>query len=84
MSNPRIEGVFINIIGGFVRCNLIADGILEASKDVGLTVPLVVRFEGTNKNEAMSILEQSNLHIIFAENADEAVDKLLAKMEIND
>lgn len=84
MSNPRIEGVLINIIGGFVRCNLIADGILEASQDVGLTVPLVVRFEGTNKNEAKAILEQSNLQIIFAENANEAVDKLLAKMEIND
>ena len=84
MSNPRIEGVFINIIGGFVRCNLIADGILEALQDVGLTVPLVVRFEGTNKNEAKAILEQSNLHTIFAENADDAIDKLLVKMEIND
>lgn len=84
MTNPRIEGVLINIIGGFLRCNLIADGILEACEDVGLTVPLVVRFEGTNKNEAKAILEQSGLSVMFAENATEAVEKLLAQMEVND
>ncbi|MBR6355763.1 MAG: succinate--CoA ligase subunit beta [Alphaproteobacteria bacterium] len=84
MTNPRIEGVLINIIGGFLRCNLIADGILEACEDVGLTVPLVVRFEGTNKNEAKAILEQSGLSVTFAENATEAVEKLLAQMEVND
>ena len=84
MTNPRIEGVLINIIGGFLRCNLIADGILEACEDVGLTVPLVVRFEGTNKNEAKAILEQSGLTVTFAENATEAVEKLLEQMEVND
>ena len=84
MTNPRIEGVLINIIGGFLRCNLIADGILEACEDVGLTVPLVVRLEGTNKNEAKAILEQSGLSVTFAENATEAVEKLLAQMEVND
>ena len=83
MTNPRIEGVFINIIGGFLRCNLIADGILEACEDVGLTVPLVVRFEGTNKNDAKAILEQSALQVIFADTATEAIEKLLAQMEVN-
>ena len=84
MTNPRVEGMLINIIGGFLRCNLIADGILEASQDVGLTVPLIVRFEGTNKEEAKAILEQSNLSVIFADDINDAVEKLLARMEVND
>ena len=84
MTNPRVEGMLINIIGGFLRCNLIADGILEASQDVGLTVPLIVRFEGTNKEEAKAILQQSNLSVVFADDINDAVEKLLAKMEVND
>lgn len=84
MTNPRVEGMLINIIGGFLRCNLIADGILEASQDVGLTVPLIVRFEGTNKEEAKAILQQSNLAVVFADDINDAVEKLLAKMEVND
>lgn len=84
MTNPHVDGVFINILGGFLRCNLIADGILAATQDVGLSVPIVVRFEGTNKDEAKSILEQSGLPIIFADNPDEAIDKLLKQMEVND
>ena len=84
MTNPRVEGIFINIIGGFLRCNLVADGILAATQDVGLTVPMVIRFEGTNKEEAKMILQQSNLPIIFAENTDDAVVKLIEQMEVND
>ncbi len=84
MTNPRVEGMLINIIGGFLRCNLIADGILEASQDVGLTVPLIVRFEGTNKEEAKAILQQSNLSVVFADDINDAVEKLLAQMEVND
>ena len=84
MTNPRVEGMLINIIGGFLRCNLIVDGILEASQDVGLTVPLIVRFEGTNKEEAKAILQQSNLAVVFADDINDAVEKLLAKMEVND
>lgn len=84
MTNPRVEGVFINILGGFLRCNLIADGILAATQDVGLSVPIVVRFEGTNKDEAKAILEQSSLPIIFADNPEEAIDKLLQQVEVND
>ncbi|MBQ8672000.1 MAG: ADP-forming succinate--CoA ligase subunit beta [Alphaproteobacteria bacterium] len=84
MTNPRIEGVFINILGGFMRCNMIAEGIISASQDVGLSVPMVVRFEGTNKEEAIAILQQSNLPVIFAENTDEAAEKLIAQMEVND
>jgi len=84
MTNPRVEGIVINILGGFLRCNLIADGILSASQDVGLNMPLVVRFEGTNKDMARAILEESNFQVLFAENMNEAVDKLIEQMEIND
>lgn len=84
MTNPRVEGVFINILGGFLRCDLIADGILAATQDVGLSFPIVVRFEGTNKDEAKAILEHSKLPIIFADTPKEAIEKLLEQMEEND
>ena len=67
-----------------MRCNLIADGILNASQDVGLNMPLVVRFEGTNKDMARAILEESNFQVLFADNMNEAVDKLIEQMEVND
>ncbi len=84
MTNPRVEGILINVLGGFLRCNLIADGILAATQEVGLNVPLVLRLEGTNKDEAVNILTQSNLPIIFAENMDNAINILMKQMEIND
>ena len=81
MTNPHVEGVLINILGGFLRCNLIADGILAATQEVGLSIPLIVRFEGTNKEEAQAILQQSNLALTFADTTAEAVDKLITQME---
>lgn len=84
MTNPRVEGILINILGGFLRCNLIADGIISAASEVGLNVPLVVRFEGINKDEAKDILENSKLPIIIADEMEESVDKLLQAMEESD
>lgn len=84
MTNPRVEGVLINILGGFLRCNLVADGILAATQEVGLNVPIVVRLEGTNKEEARIILQEAKLPIIFADNTNDAIDKLIAEMEVND
>jgi succinyl-CoA synthetase beta subunit len=81
MTNPKVEGILINVLGGFIRCNLIAESILSAAAEVGLNVPLVVRFEGTNKEEAKEILINSRLPIIIADNMEEAVDKLLTAME---
>lgn len=81
MTNPRVEGILINILGGFLRCNLIADGIIAAASEVGLNVPLVVRFEGTNKEEAKEILAKSKLPIILAESMEEAAAKLAEAME---
>lgn len=84
LTNPRVEGVLINVLGGFLRCNLVADGIIAAASEVGLNVPLVVRFEGTNKEEAKEILEHSKLPIIIANDMEEAVDSLIKAMEESD
>lgn len=84
MTNPRVEGIIINILGGFLRCNLIADGILAATQEVGLNMPMVMRIEGTNKKEAIDILTQSNLPIIFEKDTNSAIDTLLTQMEVND
>ena len=81
MTNPRVEGILINVLGGFLRCNLVADGIVAAASEVGLNVPLVVRFEGTNKDEAKQILEASRLPVIIAEDMQDSVEKLLQAME---
>ena len=84
MTNPRVEGVLINVLGGFLRCNLLAEGIVAAASEVGLNVPLVVRFEGTNKDEAKEILEHSKLPLIIADSMEDSVDKLIAAMEASD
>ena len=81
MTNPKVEGILINILGGFLRCNLIAEGIIAAASEVGLNVPLVVRFEGTNKEVAKEILINSRLPLIIADTLEESVDKLIAAME---
>lgn len=67
MTNPKVDGIFINILGGFLRCNLIADGILAVANDLGLNIPLVARFEGTNKQEATDILKKSGLSLLIAD-----------------
>ena len=76
-TNPKVEGIVINILGGFVRCDLIADGIIDTSAEVGMNMPLVVRFEGTNRDEACNILEQSGLPLIMADSMDDAIDKIV-------
>lgn len=84
MTNPRVEGILISILGGFLRCNLIAEGIVSAAAEVGLNVPLVVRFEGTNKDEAKDILEHSKLPIVIADDMETAVDRLIQAVEESD
>ena len=81
MTNPRVEGILLNILGGFLRCDLIADGIVSAASDVGLNVPMVVRFEGTNRDRAKEILENSRLPVIWADTMEESVDKLAVALE---
>lgn len=81
MTNPKVDGIFINILGGFLRCNLIADGIIAVANDLGLNIPLVVRFEGTNKDEARDILQKSGLPLFIVEDTQTGLNKLKEAIE---
>ena len=83
-SNPKVDGIVINILGGFLRCDLIADGIIEAAAEVGLNVPLVTRFEGTNRAKAVNILSNSGLPIIMADSTFDAIKKIIKAIEENE
>ena len=83
VTNPRVEGILINVLGGFLRCNLVADGILSAASEVGLNVPLVVRFVGTNEDEAKEIILNSNLPIMIGESMEDSVSKLINAIKEN-
>lgn len=78
LSDPNVESILVNIFGGIVRCDLIADGILAAIKEVGVTVPIVVRLEGTNVEKGKKILNESDLAVISADNLDDAANKAVA------
>ena len=76
LKDKNVKGIFINIFGGIVRCDRVANGIIEAAKTVQLSVPVVVRLKGTNAKEAKVILEKSELQLIGVENLREATDKI--------
>ncbi len=78
MSDENVKALLVNIFGGIMRCDIIADGIVQAAKEVGVRVPLVVRLQGTNVEKGRKILEESGLNIITAENMDEAAEKVVA------
>ncbi|MDR1693968.1 MAG: ADP-forming succinate--CoA ligase subunit beta [Lactobacillaceae bacterium] len=84
MTNPRVEGILINILGGFLRCNLIAEGIVASASEVGLNVPLVVRFEGINKEYAKEILVKSSLPLKISDEMETSVNDLLELMREGD
>jgi succinyl-CoA synthetase beta subunit len=75
MSDPKVKAVLINIFGGIMRCDIIAEGVIAAVKEVGIKVPLVVRLQGTNVELGRKILSESGLNIITAEKMDEAGEK---------
>ncbi len=78
LSNDNVRAILVNIFGGIVRCDLIADGIINAVKNVGVDVPVVVRLEGTNAEEARERLAQSGLAIIAAADLTDAAKKVVA------
>ena len=78
MSDEKVKAVLINIFGGIMRCDIIAEGVIEAAKEVGVKVPLVVRLQGTNVDLGRKILSQSGLNIITAEKMNEAAEKVVA------
>ncbi len=76
-SDPKVEGILVNIFGGIMRCDIIADGVVTAVREVGLKVPLVVRLEGTNVEKGKEIIEASGLNIIPADDLDDAARKIV-------
>jgi succinyl-CoA synthetase beta subunit len=77
-ADPQVKGILVNIFGGIMRCDVIAEGIIAAVKEVGLKVPLVVRLEGTNVKEGKAILDASRLDVISASDLDDAAQKIVA------
>ena len=77
LSDKNVKAVLINIFGGIVRCDRVANGVVQAVKELGLNVPVVVRLEGTNANEAQSILEESSGSIIPAKGMKDAAEKVV-------
>jgi succinyl-CoA synthetase beta subunit len=78
LSDPKVKGIFVNIFGGIMKCDVIATGIVEATKQVGLSLPLVVRLEGTNVELGKKILEESGLNITAAESMADGAQKIVS------
>jgi succinyl-CoA synthetase beta subunit len=76
-SDPNVKGILVNIFGGIMRCDVIAEGVIAAVKEVGLKVPLVVRLEGTNVEQGKAILNASGLNVIAADDLADAAEKIV-------
>ena len=81
LSDPSVKGILVNIFGGIMRCDIIAEGVVEAVKEVGLKVPLVVRLEGTNVQQGKDILAMSGLPIVAADDLGDAAKKIVAQVK---
>ncbi|MEP4703558.1 MAG: ADP-forming succinate--CoA ligase subunit beta [Hyphomicrobiales bacterium] len=77
-ADPNVKGILVNIFGGIMQCDVIAQGVLMAVKEVGLEVPLVVRLEGTNVDKGKAIINESDLNVIPADDLDDAAQKIVA------
>ena len=77
LSDPNVEGILVNIFGGIMRCDVIAEGVVSAAREVQLSVPLVVRLAGTNVDLGKAILAKSNLPIVAADNLEDAAEKIV-------
>ena len=81
LSDPKVEGILVNIFGGIMRCDIIAEGIVAAAKEMSIEAPLVVRLEGTNVELGKKILSESGLAIIPADNLADAARKIVAQVK---
>ena len=81
LSDPAVKGILVNIFGGIMRCDIIAEGIVAAAKEVSLSVPLVVRLEGTNVQQGKDILAMSGLPIVAADDLGDAARKIVAEVK---
>ncbi len=82
-ADPNVKGILVNIFGGIMRCDVIAEGVIAAVKEVGLKVPLVVRLEGTNVDLGKKIIRESGLNVISADDLDDAAQKIVAAVKKN-
>ena len=80
-SDPGVQGILVNIFGGIMRCDVIAEGVIAAVKETGLSVPLVVRLEGTNVDQGKEIINNSGLNVIAANDLDDAAKKIVAEVK---
>jgi len=80
-ADPKVKGILVNIFGGIMKCDVIAEGVIAAVKEVGLQVPLVVRLEGTNVELGKKIIDSSGLNLIAAEDLDDAAQKIVAAVK---
>ena len=78
LADSRVRGVLINIFGGIMRCDVLAQGVVDAARDLKIQVPLVVRMQGTNVEQGKKILADSGLTIISAETMAEAAEKIVS------
>ena len=78
-AGEGVKAILVNIFGGIVRCDLIAEGIITAAKDVGIKVPVVVRLEGTNAEEGRKVLDESEYDLIAAQDLTDAAKKVVAE-----
>jgi succinyl-CoA synthetase beta subunit len=81
LSDPNVEGILVNIFGGIMRCDIIAEGVVSAAREVQLSVPLVVRLAGTNVDLGKEILSKSGLAIVAADNLADAAEKIVAAVK---
>jgi succinyl-CoA synthetase beta subunit len=80
-ADPKVKGILVNIFGGIMKCDVIAEGVVAAVKDVGLTVPLVVRLEGTNVELGKKIIAESGLNVTSGDDLDDAAQKIVAAVK---
>src|SRR6202158_6156125 len=76
-SDHNVKGILVNIFGGIMKCDVIADGVVAAVKEVGLRVPLVVRLQGSNVDLGKDIIAKSNLNVTAADDLDDAAQKIV-------
>jgi succinyl-CoA synthetase beta subunit len=81
LSDPNVKGILVNIFGGIMRCDVIAEGVVAAAREVALNVPLVVRLEGTNVDLGKKILKNSGLKIVSADNLADAAQKIVTAVK---
>ena len=81
LSDPNVQGILVNIFGGIMRCDVIAEGVVAAAREIGLSVPLVVRLEGTNVELGKNILAESGLPITSADDLGDAAEKVVAAVK---